>query len=231
MLTQYGWSAELQDQFKPYAAEGLAPGRIVVTQRGGYRLITEHGEVDARASGTLLKSSTEAERPTTGDWVAIEPRPGEGAALVRAVLARKTAFIRKASGTRGGAQVVAANVDTAFLVASMNSDLNLRRLERYLATAYESGADPVVVLTKADLVQDVAAIVAEVETIAFGAPVLAVSSKTGQGLEAIAAHLPPARTGRAQQHGGAGRGEGGGDRLPALSGLRRDGPHRRLRQG
>jgi ribosome biogenesis GTPase / thiamine phosphate phosphatase len=205
VLTQYGWSAELQDQFQPYAAEGLAPGRIVVTQRGGYRLITEDGEVDARASGTLLKSSSEAERPTTGDWVAIEPRTGEGNALVRAMLPRKTAFIRKAAGARGGAQVVAANVDTAFLVASMNSDLNLRRLERYLSTAYESGADPVVVLTKADLVQDVAAIVAEVETIAFGAPVLAISSKTGQGLEAIAAHLPPGRTAVLLGSSGAGK--------------------------
>jgi len=205
VLTRYGWSAELQDQFQPYAAEGLAPGRVVVTQRGGYRLITEDGEVDGRASGTLLKSSAEAERPTTGDWVAIEPRPGEGAALVRAVLPRKTAFIRKASGPRGGAQIVAANVDTAFLVASMNSDLNLRRLERYLATAHESGADPVFVLTKADLVQNVAALVAEVETIAFGTPVQAISSKTGQGLEAIAAHLPPGRTAVLLGSSGAGK--------------------------
>ena len=95
MLTQYGWSQELQDQFQPYAADGFVAGRIVVQQRGGYRLITEDGEVDARASGTLLKSASDEERPTAGDWVAIEARPGETTALVRHVLPRKTAFIRK----------------------------------------------------------------------------------------------------------------------------------------
>lgn len=203
MLTQYGWSDALQDQFQPYAADGLSPGRIVVQQRGGYRLITEAGELEARATGTLLKSASDEERPTAGDWVAFEPRPGETTALVRAVLPRKTAFIRKA--IRGGAQVVAANVDTAFLVASMNTDLNLRRLERYLATAYESGADPVIVLTKADLTDDPQALVAEVTAIASGAPVLAVSSKTGVGLDGVAAHLPPGRTAVLLGSSGAGK--------------------------
>jgi len=205
LLTQYGWSPELQDLFQPYAADGFVPGRIVVQQRGGYRLITETGEVDARASGTLLKSSADDERPTAGDWVAIEARPGETTALVRHVLPRKTAFIRKASGPRGGAQVVAANVDVAFLVTSLNADLNLRRLERYLATAYESGADPVIVLTKADLMDNPSEAVAEVEAIASGAPVLVVSSKTGQGLEGVAAHLPPGRTAVLLGSSGAGK--------------------------
>lgn len=203
MLTQYGWSPELQDQFQSHAAEGLTPGRIIVQQRGGYRLITELGEIDARATGTLLKQASDEERPTAGDWVAIEARPGETTALVRHVLPRKTAFIRRS--VRGGAQVVAANVDTAFLVASMNADLNLRRLERYLATAYESGADPVVVLTKADLTEDPDALVAEVKTIAVDAPVLAVSSKTGAGLDGVAAHLPPGRTAVLLGSSGAGK--------------------------
>jgi ribosome biogenesis GTPase len=203
LLIPYGWSQELQDLFQPYAADGFVPGRIVVQQRGGYRLITEAGEVEARATGTLLKSASDEERPTAGDWVAVEPRHGETTALVRAVLPRKTAFIRRS--VRGGAQVVAANVDVAFLVTSLNADLNLRRLERYLATAYESGADPVVVLTKADLMDDVEAAVAEVQTIAFGAPVLAVSSKTGQGLDAVAAHLPAGRTAVLLGSSGAGK--------------------------
>jgi ribosome biogenesis GTPase len=203
LLILYGWSPELQDLFQPYAADGFVPGRIVVQQRGGYRLITEAGEVDARASGTLLKSASDEERPTAGDWVAIEPRPGETTALVRHVLPRKTAFIRRS--VRGGAQVVAANVDVAFLVTSLNTDLNLRRLERYLATAYESGADPVIVLTKADLMVDVAAAVEEAQAIAFGAPVLAVSSKTGQGLDAVAAHLPSGRTAVLLGSSGAGK--------------------------
>ena len=203
MLTQYGWSPELQDLFQPYAADGFVPGRIVVQQRGGYRLVTEAGEVDARASGTLLKSASDEERPTAGDWVALEARPGETTALVRHVLPRRTAFIRRS--VRGGAQVVAANVDVAFLVMSLNADLNLRRLERYLATTYESGAEPVIVLTKADLMDDVSEVVTQVEAIAFGAPVLVVSSKTGRGLEAVAEHLPPGRTAVLLGSSGAGK--------------------------
>jgi ribosome biogenesis GTPase len=205
VLTSYGWSPELQDHFAPFAAQGLVPGRIVVQQRGGYRLVTDAGEIDARASGTLLKTASDAERPAAGDWVAVEPRPGETTALVQAVLPRRTAFIRRFSGPRGGAQVVAANVDVALLVASMNADLNLRRLERYLATTYESGAQPVIVLTKADLVPDPGAVVAEVEAIAFGAPVLAVSARTGQGLEALVPWLAAGRTAVLLGSSGAGK--------------------------
>lgn len=205
MLTSYGWSETLQHDFQPYAAQGLSPGRIIVQQRGGYRLLTETGEIEARSSGSLMKSASDEDRPAAGDWVAFEPRPGETTALVHHVLPRRTAFIRKASGRVGGAQVVAANVDVAFLVTSLNADLNLRRLERYLATAYESGADPVVILTKADLAHDVDAAVAEVEAIAFGAPVLAISSRTGQSLDAVAALLPPGRTGVLLGSSGAGK--------------------------
>lgn len=204
-LFDYGWSDALQADFEPFAAQGLNPGRIVVQQRGGYRLVTEVGEIDARASGALMKATSDAERPTAGDWVAVEPRPGETTALVRHIVPRRTAFIRKASGPRGGAQVVAANVDVALLVASLNSDLNLRRLERYLATTYESGAEPVIVLTKSDLAGDVAAQVAQVEAIAFGAPVLALSSKTGEGLPALTAHLRPGRTAVLLGSSGAGK--------------------------
>jgi ribosome biogenesis GTPase len=100
---------------------------------------------------------------------------------------------------------VAANVDTALLVASLNADLNLRRLERYLAVTYESGARPVIVLTKADLTEDVDALVAEVEGVAFGVPVLAMSARTGQGLDALAAHLPPGETAVLLGSSGAGK--------------------------
>lgn len=205
MLTSYGWSPALQDQFAPFAAQGLVPGRIIIQQRGGYRLITDAGEIDARAAGALIKTLSEAERPTAGDWVAVEARPGETTALVQALLPRRSAFIRKASGPRGGAQVVAANVDVALLVASLNSDLNLRRLERYLATAHEGGAEPVIVLTKADLADDVAERIAQVEAIAFGAPVLALSSKTGEGLPALFEHLQPGRTAVLLGSSGAGK--------------------------
>ncbi len=205
MLTSYGWSDRLQDDFAPFAAQGFTAGRIIVQQRGGYRVITETGEMEARASGALMKATADAGRPTAGDWVALEARPGETTALVHHLLPRATAFIRKASGPRGGSQVVAANVDVAFLVASLNGDLNLRRLERYLATTYESGAQPVIVLTKADLAPDAAERAAEVRAIAFEAPVLTISSKTGEGLEAVLAALAPGRTAVLLGSSGAGK--------------------------
>jgi ribosome biogenesis GTPase len=204
-LYDYGWSDARQSDFTPYAQRGLIPGRIVIQQRGGYRVITEAGEIDARASGGLMHTAQESERPSAGDWVALEARPGETLALVQAVLPRATAFIRKASGPRGGAQVVAANVDAAFLVASLNADLNARRMERYLAVTYESGARPVIVLTKADLVDDLAAAAEEIEAIAFGAPMLCVSARTGQGLEALATHLAPGQTAVLLGSSGAGK--------------------------
>lgn len=205
MLTSYGWSPELQSDFDAHAAEGLVPGRVIVQHRGGYRLITETGEVDARAAGRLLKDPDEAARPVAGDWVAAEPRTGPEPALIQRVLPRATAFIRKAAGRGGGAQVVAANVDVAFLVASLNADLSLRRLERYLALAYESGARPVIVLTKADLTERAAEHVAEVKAMAADAPVLAVSARTGLGLDALAAHLEPGRTAVLLGMSGAGK--------------------------
>lgn len=204
-LTDYGWTEAFQADFQPFAVQGLAPGRIVVQQRGGYRLMTGDGEIDARATGALMKATAEDTRPTAGDWVAVEARPGETTALVHHILPRRTAFIRKASGPRGGAQVVAANVDVALLVASLNADLNLRRLERYLATTYESGAAPVIVLTKSDLAGDYGARLAEVEAIALGAPVLALSSKTLEGLDALTAYLPPGRTAVLLGSSGAGK--------------------------
>lgn len=189
MLTTYGWSERLRRDFEPHAAEGLVPGRVTVQQRGLWRLATEAGEIDAELAGRFVHDAAEGGFPVAGDWVAVQP-----GGLIRAVLPRATAFTRWAAGPAGGVQVVAANVDVAFLTASLNADLSLRRLERYLAAAYESGAEPVIVLTKADACDDVAGLVAEVERIAFGAPVLAVSAVTGDGLDALAGHLAPGRT-------------------------------------
>jgi ribosome biogenesis GTPase len=192
MLTTYGWSARLQQDFAPFAAQGLTPGRVIVQQRGRWRLVTEQGEVDAELAGRFVHEAADGGFPVTGDWVAADVQAGF--ALIRAVLPRATAFTRWAAGPAGGVQVVAANIDVAFLAASLNADLNLRRLERYLAAAYESGAEPVIVLTKADACENVAALTAEVEVIAFGVPVLPVSAVTGEGLDQLAARLPPGRT-------------------------------------
>ena len=194
MIRSYGWSDALQQTFAPYAARDLVPGRVTVQQRGLYTLVTDLGELTAQISGRLAHDADGGGYPAVGDWVAAAARPGEAAATIHAVLPRRTAFVRKAAHSVVTEQVVAANVDVAFLVASMNADLNARRLERYLATAWQSGAAPVVVLTKADLADDPEAEIAEAEAIAFGAPVLAVSAVTGEGLAALAAQLKPGET-------------------------------------
>jgi ribosome biogenesis GTPase len=194
ILQAYGWSETLQAQFEPRAAQGLIPGRVIVQQRGPCRLITPVGELEAVLSGRFLHDAQPGDHPVAGDWVACAARADEGTATIQAVLPRSSAFVRKASGPGGGLQVTAANVDVALLAASLNADLSLRRIERYLATAWESGAAPVVILTKADACDDVPALKAQVEAIAMGVPVHAVSALTGEGMAALAGCLAPGKT-------------------------------------
>jgi ribosome biogenesis GTPase / thiamine phosphate phosphatase len=192
MLKSYGWSDALQHDFQPFAAQGLVPARVIVQQRNLYRLVAEAGEIEGRISGRFAHEAADGGYPVTGDWVAAELKGG--AAVIAQVLPRRTAFTRMAAGTAKDRQVVAANVDVALLAASLNADLNLRRLERYLATAYESGAGPIILLTKADACAEPDELIAGVEAIAFGVPVLAVSVRTGQGLAALSAQLEPGKT-------------------------------------
>jgi ribosome biogenesis GTPase len=192
LLSTYGWSDALQHQFTPFADQGLVPARVTVQQRNLYRLATDAGEMEGRISGRFAHEARDGGYPVTGDWVAVEMK-GD-AAVIAAILPRATAFTRMAAGTAKDMQVVAANVDMALLAASLNADLNLRRLERYLATAYESGAEPVFLLTKADACDDVEALVASVQEIAAGVPVVAVSVRTGQGLAELSSLLAPGKT-------------------------------------
>jgi ribosome biogenesis GTPase len=194
-LTALGWDDAFAEEFEPHAQAGLTPGRVAVQHRGAYDVLTEDGELRCDVAGRLYEeASSPADLPAVGDWVAIAARPEEGAGTVQAVLPRRTKFSRKTAWQASEEQVLAANVDVAFIVTSLNDELNLRRLERYLTLAWESGARPVLVLTKADLTDDVPAAVAAVESVAFGAPVHAISSVSGEGLDAIRAHLRPGVT-------------------------------------
>jgi ribosome biogenesis GTPase len=194
VLNSYGWSETLQRQFQTHAARGLAPGRVIVQQRGLYVLATEMGEVTAQLSGRFAHAAEAGAYPVAGDWAAATVRPDEAAATIQHLLPRHSAFVRRAVGGGRAAQVVAANVDVAFLVASLNGDLNARRIERYLATAWESGASPVVVLTKADLCHDREARQAEIEAVTLGVPVHVVSAMTGEGLAALGQSFAPGQT-------------------------------------
>jgi ribosome biogenesis GTPase len=194
-LESLGWTGQLTTDFEPHLAAGFVPGRVAVQHRGQYDVLTEAGELRADVAGRLLhEAATEAELPVVGDWVAVAPRPDEGAGTIHAVLPRRTRISRKTPWLAAKEQVLAANVDTVLLTTSLNEDFSLRRLERYLATAWDSGAEPVIVLTKADLHPDPEAAAAEVEGIAFGVPVLVVSARTGEGLDAVEEIVRPGRT-------------------------------------
>ncbi len=208
-LAPYGWSPALQTQFQihrdSHPGQDLIPGRVVVQQRGLVRLVTPLGELSAGLAGRLVHEAAAGDLPVAGDWVAVTPHPDGSGATIHYVLPRVTAFVRLASGPGGGLQVVAANVDIALITASLNADLSLRRIERYLATTWESGATPVVVLTKSDLCQDVETLKAQVESVAVGAPVHAVSALTGEGLDAITGLLRAGQTAVLLGSSGAGK--------------------------
>lgn len=190
-LESLGWNDAFADAFRPYEEEGLIPARVAVQHRGGYVVLTEEGEREAEAARRHVRTG---ELAGVGDWVALRVLP-DGRALVEAVLPRQSAFTRKETMDGIGEQILAANVDTVFLVSALGHDLNLRRIERYLTAAWDSGAAPVVVLTKADLHPDtVADALVEVESVAFGVPVHAVSNVTREGLEALGQYLGPGKT-------------------------------------
>ena len=193
-LIELGWGPDLAEHFQEHAGAGLVAGRVAVPHRGSHLVLTELGELNAEISGKLRHEAGPGELPAAGDWVALAARPDEGGGTIHAVLPRRSAIVRKAAGNPTEAQVVGANVDTVFLVTSLNGDLNLRRLERYLATAWESGAQPAILLTKADLSDDPAAAVLEVQAVAFGVPVHAVSTVTGEGMAELGAYLGEGKT-------------------------------------
>ena len=193
-LNDLGWTDSHTTDFHPHVASGLVPGRVSEQHRGAYVVLAELGELRADLAGRLSHGAAAGDLPAVGDWVAVAPRPEESAATIQAVLPRRTKFSRKVAWAAAEEQVLAANIDTVFLVSSLNEDFNLRRLERYLTLAWESGAKPVVVLTKTDLCDDVAGRVLAVEAIAFGVPVHAISSITGDGLDLVRSHLAPGRT-------------------------------------
>ncbi len=194
MLEDFGWSAALDSPFAPFAARGLSPARVIAQHRGRYVLAASEGELHAQTSGRLTHEASPEGPPVVGDWVAVAPRPGEGAATIHAVLPRRTAFVRRAADSIGTPQIVAANIDVAFVVASLAEPVNARRLERYLAAAWQSGAEPVVLLTKADLSADLDGALDAARGVALGAAVVALSARTGEGLGALATWLAPGAT-------------------------------------
>ena len=177
-----GWTPQLAEHLEPHQA----PARVVAQHRGQLVVRTGHGDLRVRLPGRFRHEGVDV---AVGDWVAIADD-----SVVQAVLPRRSAIVRNAAGLATEAQVLAANVDLAFVVTSLGPDLEPRRLERYLVSIWESGAAPEIVLTKADRMDDPWGLVAAVEAVALGVPVHVVSGLTGRGCNALRARIQPGTT-------------------------------------
>jgi ribosome biogenesis GTPase / thiamine phosphate phosphatase len=194
-LSPLGWNDQFAAHFEPHAADGFAAARVALQHKHAYRLLAGAVELDGVCTGRLLHETTDrVELPVVGDWVVIRPRTGEAVADIHAVLPRQSTFIRRAAGPRAEAQVLAANLDTVFLVMALDGNYNVRRLERLLAITWDSGATPVVVLNKLDLCVDPDAARDEVAANAQGVDVIAISALNHTAIDALQPHLAPGRT-------------------------------------
>jgi len=204
-LEDWGWDDVHADAFRALATDvpvgsrvlssRAVPARVLEEQRDGYTILGSFGTARAHASGRLRHHAEGPDAlPTVGDWVVVDPPTAGARAVIHHVLPRRTALVRKEAGRTVTAQVVAANVDVVFLVTSLNADLEPRRIERYLAAIWDSGAQPVLVLNKADVCADPDTAVEELGPVALGVPVVVLSALRAQGLEALAPHLVPGCT-------------------------------------
>ena len=224
-LAALGWTDELEASFCEHEERGFEPARVVAEHRGGYFVRSERGDFLAHARGRLRDVELFGGMPCVGDWVAIVDAPGDHRAI-EAVLPRRTKVSRKTPWLKAEEHVLVANVDTLFIVTGLDGDFNVRRLERYLVAAWDSGGDPVLVLTKLDMLED-DGLLQDAEAVAMGVPVLAVSNVTGEGVEELRTLLRPARTFALLGSSGVGKStlvnRLAGRELMPVGGLRRDG--------
>lgn len=199
-LESLGWNSTFAELFESYKQFNYQPGRVTVEHRRAYIVKTSAGEVTAELAGRIrFQCQTPADLPAVGDWVALDfgcnSSRSKQTATIRQVLPRQTAFTRQVAGTRSNTQIIAANVDTVFLVCGLDFDLNLRRIERALILAWEGGVIPVIILNKADLCHDaIEDYYCEVESIAPGVPTLAVSAINGTGIAELQPYIKEGKT-------------------------------------
>jgi ribosome biogenesis GTPase len=195
-LDRLGCTDAVGALFAPHAAAGLTLGRVIRADRGSALVATAEAVVRAEPSARLRKAAAarEADMPAAGDWVAIDDASEHDVALIEAVLPRQSAFARADPGKSAVRQVLAANIDTVFVVHAIDTEPNVRRIERELSVAWDSGATPVVVLSKADLAPDADGAREAVEAVAPGVDVYLTSSRTGEGIEPLLAYAEGHRT-------------------------------------
>lgn len=195
-LADFGWDAQFEQAFAPFAGKSdVEPARVLIEYNHNYRVATASGEMDVVLAGRVKHHArSRADLPAVGDWVAVRKRPEEDRGAIVGVLDRRSRFSRRMAGQVTDEQVVAANADVVFLVMALDEDFSPRRLERYLLMARESGAAPVVLLTKPDVATDLPAQVAEAAAVAGDVPVHVINPKSAQGIEQVAPYLEGGRT-------------------------------------
>ncbi len=194
-LALLGWNSFFEEAFAGWREKGLLPARVVMEDKHAYVLVGERGDFSAAVSGKLLhQRGCNADLPKVGDWVAVAFMEQEGKGVIQAVLPRRTRIARKVPGREVEEQILAANIDTAFVVQALDQSFNRRRLERFLVMVHEGGAKPVVVLNKTDLCDSLEARVAEARLAARTAPVVAACAKTGRGLKQLRELVRPTET-------------------------------------
>jgi ribosome biogenesis GTPase len=198
-----GWNSFFQQHLNQLSDKEAIPGRIIREYKNLYQVYAQEGEFLAEISGKMhFEAKDTGAFPTVGDWVALKTRPGEDRATIFDLFPRQSKFSRKAvhsggmpdAGGRTEEQVLAANIDTVFLVSGLDNDFNVRRIERYLTIAWDSGAAPVIVLNKADLCDEIEERMAEVEEVAFGVPLHPISAIEKDGLDSLDEYLAPGKT-------------------------------------
>ncbi len=212
-IEQYGWNTNWQEKV---TTSGV-PGRVTLEHKNLYCVVTEQGKWLCSLSGKYRHQHSGTQFPCVGDWVMVEQMPSEEKGIIHQVLPRTSQFSRKEAGETADIQLIAVNIDFIFLTMSLNNDFNVRRLERYLLAAWDSGANPIIVLTKKDQCTDIKPFMSQVKNIAVGVPVHAVSALTGEGIETLQTQLSGSKTGALLGSSGVGK----SSLINALSGSER----------
>jgi len=205
-LSSLGWDASLEQCFRPYSRQGFKAGRVAVEQKELYRVFTAEGDLPARVTGKLRHAAKgRADFPAVGDWVVLSYLTAGAEATIQGVLPRKSKISRKIAGKTVDEQILATNIDTAFIVTGLDGDFNLRRIERYLTVIWESGANPVVLLNKVDICANPQEKLIDVASVAFGVPVYLISARSGQGIGELSTYLHTGTTAALLGSSGAGK--------------------------
>ncbi|MBW8015034.1 MAG: ribosome small subunit-dependent GTPase A [Planctomycetes bacterium] len=194
-LRELGWNRFFEEHFTDHKQKGLVPARVIREHKHIYQVHTEDGPLTAALAGKIdYDAQTKADYPTVGDWVAVKLIPNEDKAVIRAILPRKSKFTRKSVAKADEEQVIAVNIETVFLVTAFDEDFNLRRIERYLVLAWDSGADPVIILNKSDLCDDVEYYISQIKFVAPDVPIHTICATEGKGIEPLFEYLGSGKT-------------------------------------